>query len=206
MKIAVHNKPICIRLPLHDIQRLDKAAAYLDISKADFTRFIFDKYLDLVDEQIDQSKRKATADLYRITPLTKKSIEYFCCFEKQRPDGSICRCGVTQIYTDGQGFRELENPVLNSELSSDINCDPCIGPGAELASGSATRFEFDITCTEQEKTEFNLLWNEYEEGLVDQEGSDWNVFDQELTITAPVRIDLVDHNGNLLTENIAPPH
>ena len=69
--------------------------------------------------------------LYRVTPLHKKSVEYFVDVYQKLPDGKIRGFDVTEVWRWGVGFREEDNPVWTSETDR-VLCDPQTGWGCEL--------------------------------------------------------------------------
>ena len=70
--------------------------------------------------------------LYRITPLEKKSMEYFVDVFERLPDGRIRGFDVTEIWRWGYGFREEDEPVWRFEAEGRVNCRPEVGWGCEL--------------------------------------------------------------------------
>ena len=71
--------------------------------------------------------------LYRITPLEKKSVEYFVDVFERLPDGTIRGFDVTEVWRWGFGFREEDEPVQEWEVGSNgVHCRPQIGWGCEL--------------------------------------------------------------------------
>ena len=96
------------------------------------------------------------AKLYRITPLEKKSVEYFVDVFERREDGSIRGFQVTETWRWGQAFREEDNPVYDTEMDR-VHCRPEIGWGCELDDLCAVWVEFDDEFTEEEQDEIRAL-------------------------------------------------
>jgi len=156
------------------------------------------------------------AQLYKITPLEKKSIEFVIeCYQKLE-DGDTRGFTATFLYRWGQGFRELDNPVSRWEADSDdgISCDPTIGWGAELEDSISIWVDFDGDWTDEEREEVEA----YCEGeLEDDEGRcceawlfdgdhEYEIEMDEIVIHGPVKIDLVDEDNynTVIEENIEP--
>ena len=153
--------------------------------------------------------------LYRITPIEKKSVEYFVDVYQQMPDGSIRGFDVTETWRWGQGFREEDEPVYATELDQ-VRCDPQVGWGCELDDLISVYVNFSDGFTDEEKEEIESILRgerEDEEGrwgtawLYDGE-HDWQIEDDCVYILGPVKIDLVDEDGYgdsaVLEENIQP--
>lgn len=145
--------------------------------------------------------------IYRITPLEKKSVEYFVDVFEELPDGSIRGFDVTETYRWGQGFREEEDPVAAWEASEEHNhgvvVNPQIGWGCELDDLCAVYVNFTDGFTEEEKAEIE---DRCRGELEDDEGRSgtawihdgdhaWQIESDHVRIIGPVRIDLVDANG-----------
>jgi hypothetical protein len=153
------------------------------------------------------------AKLYRITPLEKKSVEYFVDVFERREDGSIRGFQVTETWRWGQAFREEDNPVYDTEMDR-VHCRPEIGWGCELDDLCAVWVEFDDEFTEEEQDEIRALlqWEtEDEDGrcgtawLYDGDHN-WEIEDDHVAILGPVKIDLVDEDAynEIIEENVTP--
>lgn len=153
--------------------------------------------------------------LYRITPIEKKSVEYFVDVYQQMPDGSIRGFDVRETWRWGQGFRAEDEPVYATELDQ-VRCDPQVGWGCELDDLISVYVNFSDGFTDEEKEEIESILRgerEDEEGrwgtawLYDGE-HDWQIEDDCVYILGPVKIDLVDEDGYgdsaVLEENIQP--
>lgn len=154
--------------------------------------------------------------LYRITPLEKKSVEYFVDVYEKLPDGTIRGFDVTEIWRWGQGFREEDNPVWKYEVNNGVHCDPQLGWGCELDDLISVYVNFGDGFTDAEKEKIEAILRGEEE---DEEGRwgtawlydgdhNWEIEDDCVRILAPVKIDLVDANGYgdsaIIEENVAP--
>lgn len=155
--------------------------------------------------------------LYRITPLEKKSVEYFVDVYEKKEDGSIRGFSVTETWRWGQGFRELDNEVWKFEVEGNgVSCDPQLGWGCELDDLISVYVEFDDSFSDEEKEQIESILrgeSEDEEGrwgtawIYDGDHS-WQVDYDHVNIIGPVKIDLVDAEGYgdsaILEENIEP--
>jgi hypothetical protein len=158
-----------------------------------------------------------TADqrLYRITPLQKKSVEYFVDVFERLPDGTVRGFDVTEVWRWGYGFRELDEPVWKYEADS-VNCRPEVGWGCELDDLCAVYVNFSEGFTDKEKEKIEaILCGEKEDDdgrwgttwLYDGDHN-WEIEDDHVRILGPVKIDLVDANGYgddaVIEENVEP--
>jgi len=153
--------------------------------------------------------------LYRITPLEKKSVEYFVDVFERMPDGSIRGFDVTETWRWGYGFREEDEPVWKFETNR-VHCRPSVGWGCELDDLVAVHVNFSDGFTEEEKEEIEaiLRWEREDEdgrcgtGWIYDGEHNWEVEDEHVAILGPVKIDLVDANGYgdtaVLEENVEP--
>ena len=141
------------------------------------------------------------AKLYRITPLEKKSVEYFVDVFETLPDGTVRGFDVTETWRWGQGFREEDNEVWESE-SDRVHCRPDVGWGCELDDLCAVYVNFSdgFTDQEKEKIESILRWeSEDDDGrcgtawLYDGDHN-WEIEDDHVAILGPVKIELVDED------------
>lgn len=150
------------------------------------------------------------ARLYRIRPVDKKSIYAIYDVYRLEPDGSVRGFVVRELYRWGQGFRDIENPVYETERT--IWCDPNLGWGAELEDLIDIEFDFDQTFTEQEREEIENCWCNGDP--TDDWGrsgvawlydvSDWQIEDDSIEIIGPVQVDLVDETeyNTIIQENV----
>ena len=154
------------------------------------------------------------AQLYRITPLEKKSVE-FVIETYQLEEGEFLRgFTATFVYRWGQGFREMDNEVWQFEVKQGVNCDPQLGWGCELDDLISVYVEFDGEFTEEEQEEIRA----YCEGeLEDEEGRygeawifdgdhNWQIEMDEVIIHSPIKIDIIDEDqyNVVIEENIQP--
>lgn len=163
--------------------------------------------------------------LYRITPLEKKSVEYFVDVFERLPDGRIRGFDVTETWRWGYGFRPQDEPVWRYETDR-VRCDPQVGWGCDLDDLIAVHVEYgcwdmegnvyDDGFTEEEKAEIEaILRGETEDDqgrygtawIYDGEHN-WEVEDDCVYILGPVKIDLIDANGYgdsaIVEENVEP--
>ena len=156
--------------------------------------------------------------LYRITPLEKKSVEYFVDVFERLPDGSIRGFDVTEVWRWGYGFREEDEPVWKFEVETNngIHCRPEVGWGCELDDLCAVYVNFSDGFTDEEKAEIEALlrWEREDEdgrcgtGWIYDGDHNWEIEDDHVRILGPVKIDLVDASGYgdtaILEENVDP--
>jgi len=154
--------------------------------------------------------------LYRITPLEKKSMEYFVDVFERMTDGSVRGFQVTETWRWGQAFREEDDPVWTSETDR-VHCRPELGWGCELDDLCAVWVEFDEDkFTEEEMDEIRsiLQWEQEDEDgrcgtawLYDGDHN-WEIEDDLVAVLGPFKIDLVDEDGYgdtaILEENVEP--
>jgi len=156
-------------------------------------------------------------NLYRITPLEKKNVEYFVDVYERLADGSIRGFDVTEVWRWGCGFREEDEPVWKWEVGQHgVICRPQIGWGCELDDLCGVYVNFSDGFTDEEKTEIEALlrWETEDEdgrcgtGWLYDGDHNWEIEDDHVCITGPVKIDLVDENGYgdsaIVEENIEP--
>lgn len=160
--------------------------------------------------------------LYRITPLEKKSVEYFVDVFERLPDGRIRGFDVTEVWRWGQGFREIDDPVWKFEAEGRVNCRPEVGWGCELDDLCGVHVEFgcwdqdgnvwEDGFTEEEKAEIEALcrgeqqddYGRWGTGWIYDGDHNWEIEDDHVCILAPVKIDLVDSDGVVIEENVEP--
>lgn len=153
--------------------------------------------------------------LYRITPLEKKSIEFQIETYQLDQDGNYLRgFTATFLYRWGQGFREMDNEVWKFEVEQGVNCSPGLGWGSELDDLISVWIEFDGDFTEEEQEEITALCEGEQE---DEEGRwgeawifdgdhEWQIEMDEIVIYKPIKIDIVDTEqyNVVIEENIQP--
>jgi hypothetical protein len=153
------------------------------------------------------------SNIYRITPLQKKSVEYFVDVYQEMPDDSIRGFEVTEVWRWGQGFRELDNPVYERETDR-VYCNPEDGWGCELDDLCGVYINWDDNWTDEEKADIEayLRWEkEDDEGRC---GTGWlfdgdnglSIEEVSLYITGPVKIDIVNEEvyNEVIEENVQP--
>jgi hypothetical protein len=153
------------------------------------------------------------ANLYRITPLEKKNVEYFIDVYEELADGTIRGFDVTEVYRWGQGFRDEDNEVYSTEVDR-VHCDPGVGWGCELDDLCAVYVNFTDGFTDEEKAEIEARCRgelEDEDGrwgtswIYDGEHN-WQIEDNCVYILGPVKIDLVNEDmyNEVVEENVQP--
>ena len=144
---------------------------------------------------------------YKITPLEKKSVEYFVDVYETMPDGSIRGFDVTETWRWGQGWREEDNPVMEGEDT--VFCNPQDGWGCELDDLCAVYVNFSDGFTEEEKAKIEAILRGEQEDEDGRWGTawiydgdhNWQVEDDHVAIIGPVKVDLCDENGDVIEEN-----
>jgi len=153
--------------------------------------------------------------LYKVSPLEKNSAQHFIHLCKKTSKGQIKAWKVTETYRRGEGYRELDEPVTESEAKSKIVCDPMIGPGADLRDGSTVDFEYNDSVTKKERIQIEKEWDEVDgDGLsgsahlLNNFEHGWEIEEESIIILGPVRIDIVDVNDNgdvtIVESNVDP--
>jgi len=153
--------------------------------------------------------------LYRITPLQKKSVEYFVDVFERLPDGSVRGFDVTEVWRWGYGFRDEDEPVWKYEVDC-VHCRPDVGWGCELEDLCAVYVNFGEGFTDSEKEEIEAILRGEKEDNDGRWGTawlydgdhNWEIEDDHLKIIGPVKIDLVDADGygddSIIEENVEP--
>ena len=154
--------------------------------------------------------------LYRISPLHKKSVEYFVDVFERLPDESVRGFDVTEVWRWGYGFREEDEPVWKYEVESGIHCRPEVGWGCELDDLCAVYINFGDGFTDDEKEEIGAIIRGEKEDDQGRWGTAWlydgdhnyQIEDNYVRIIGPVKIDLVDADGYgddaIVEENVEP--
>lgn len=140
--------------------------------------------------------------LFRIKPLEKKSIEHVLDVYEDMPDGNIRGFVIRETYRWGQGFREYDNPVYDSDLNGGLYCDPGLGDGAELDDLCSVDFEFDDQYSAEEQAEIEAQWDEGGCGWLFDGEHNFQVEEHAVLIYGPVSIELLDEDGNVIQEGI----
>jgi hypothetical protein len=148
--------------------------------------------------------------LYRITPLEKKSVEYFVDVFERLDNGSVRGFQVTETWRWGQGFREEDEPVYDTETDR-VYCQPGVGWGCELDDLCAVYVEFDENWTEEEKQYIESILRYESEDEDGRCGTGWlydgdhnyEIEDDHVAILGPVKIELVDEASGQ-TQEVEP--
>lgn len=154
--------------------------------------------------------------LYRITPLEKKSVEYFVDVFERLPDGTTRGFDVTEVWRWGQAFREEDDLPWKFEAQGHVCCRPEIGWGCELDDLCAVYVNFSDGFTDLEKAEIEAILRGEQEDDDGRWGTawlydgdhNWEIEDDHVAILGPVKIDLVDADGYgddaIIEENVKP--
>lgn len=154
--------------------------------------------------------------LYRITPLEKKSVEYFVDVYETLPDGTIRGFDVTETWRWGYGFKELDDPVTEHDAKYGVHCNPQVGWGCDLDDLCSVFVNFTDGFTDEEKAEIEAILRGEQEDEDGRWGTawlydgdhNWQIEDDHVRVLAPFKIDLVDANGYgdsaVIEENIEP--
>ena len=153
------------------------------------------------------------AQLYRIKPLDKKSVEFFIDVYEDRDDNIMRGFTVTETYRWGQGFREIDDPVYDTETDC-VRCNPGVGWGCELDDSVNIYVEFQGDFTDDEQEEIKQFMSgerQDEDGRYGAtwlfEGEhNWLIEDDCVNIIGPVQIDIVDDDqyNVVIEENVKP--
>lgn len=151
------------------------------------------------------------ANLYRITPLEKKSVEYFIDAFEVMEDGSVRGFEAQFYYRWGQGFRELDEQPWDFEVKQGVNCNPQVGWGIELEDLCGVDVRFDDNFTPEEQAKIRALCTgdaqdeegRFGEGWIYDGDHNWEIEDDCVIIYGPLRIDLVDEDTyNIIQEDV----
>ena len=159
-------------------------------------------------------------DIYRITPLEKKNVEYFVDVFERMPDGDIRGFEVTEVWRWGFGFRELDEPVMSYEVDPKqghgVHCNPQVGWGCELDDLISVYVNFSEEYTPEERARIEAILRGEQEDEDGRWGTTWlydgdhayEIEDDHVRILGPVRIDLVNEHGYgdtaVIEENVQP--
>jgi len=154
-------------------------------------------------------------NLYRITPLEKKNVQFFIDVYERMPNGEIRGFDVTFVYRWGQGFREMDHEVWKWEVGRHgVLCRPDIGWGCELDDLCGVYVQFSDGFTDEEKAEIEALCCGDEQDEEERWGEawifdgdhNWEVEDDHICINGPVKIDIVDSEkyNYIIEENVSP--
>jgi hypothetical protein len=141
-------------------------------------------------------------NVYRITPLEKKSICWHIEMFRRNDDDSISWFNVDDHYRWGQGFiaEDLDcNLPWDGDRQAHAKTD--VGWGAELDDQHACWFEFSDDISEEEQEEIKRCYLEGDgdpdcehlgAGWLFEGNHQWELEDEYLVIDAPYKIDLCD--------------
>lgn len=142
-------------------------------------------------------------ELYKITPLEKKSIFNRIDVYRQNDDDSISGFTIEEHYRWGQGYVDSKDyfPVTSDSYAY---CDSQIGWGAELDDHVAFFIEFTDDLSEEEREEIEKNYLDDRAGWLYDGDHNWEIEEDTIVIMPPYRIDKVDTKeyGKVLEENI----
>lgn len=152
------------------------------------------------------------AEMYRITPLEKKNVEYFIDVFERRPDGSTRGFEAHFYYRWGQGFRPIDEQPWDYEVEQGVHCNPSFGWGCELDDLCGVDVRFDENFTEEEMNEIRALCTgesedeegRFCEGWIYDGDHNWEIEEDCVYIYGPLQIDLVDDEAYnvVIKENV----
>jgi hypothetical protein len=140
-------------------------------------------------------QRNKMANIYRIKPLEKKSVEVYYDVYSINEMGTVRGFTITETYRWGFGFRDLDNAVDEWDVEHGVVCDPQIGWGTDAEDLCACYFDFDDSFTEQERAEIEAAWEDGGAGWLYDGEHNWLVEEDSVKIYGPVQVDLVDEDG-----------
>ncbi len=142
-------------------------------------------------------------NVYKITPLEKKSIYYAAEMYRKKEDGSVSWFNVEDHYRWGQGFisedMDCNLPSSNDDIAY---CDPMAGWGAELDDQVAVFFEFSEDISEEEQEEIKNAFYEGGQGWLHDGDHDWQLEDDAIVVIGPHRVDFCTEDGVVIREHI----
>lgn len=143
------------------------------------------------------------SNVYRITPLEKKSIYAHYEMFRSNPDGSTSWFNIDDRYRWGQGFIEEDMDCnLPFEDSDSAYCNPTVGWGAELDDDVGCSFEFSDDLSDDEKLEIETSYSDSKAGWLYDGDHDWEEEDASIIVLSPFKVDLCKDDGTILQENI----
>lgn len=143
------------------------------------------------------------SQVYRITPLEKKSIYYIAEMFRENDDGSTSWFNVEDHYRWGQGFIDKDMDCnLPYQDDNTVYCDPTAGWGSELDDGIAQNFEFSDDITEQEQEEIKQAFYDGGQAWLHEGEHNWQFEDDAIIVLGPYKVDLCEQDGTIVEENI----
>jgi len=143
------------------------------------------------------------SQVYRITPLHKKSIVYHVEMYRENADGSISWFNIDETYRWGQGFIE-EDMECNLPYQGDkvAYTKADVGWGCEFDDSTSIEWEFSDDIPGLEQQEIKELY--YEGGaswLYDGE-HDWQEEDSAVHVYAPYHVSLCEDDGTVVVADV----
>ena len=144
-----------------------------------------------------------TTEIYRITPLEKKSIKNTLEVYRENEDESISWFTIDDHYRWGHGFIESKH-FLPSTGEQDVYCESQVGWGAELEDQVAFFIEFSDDISEEEQKEIEKNYLESGAVWLYEEEHNWVVDHDMIIVSPPFQIDQVDPEeyGKVIKENV----
>lgn len=147
-------------------------------------------------------------ELFMLTPVNENSIQYIVDVYEKTPSGDVRTWTVTEYYRSGVGYRDVTDPVHMHEADGVVcNVDSHLSNGfSDLVD---VQFEFDDTITEREKFKIVNQWypksSKPESAMQWLEKNDiWYIERDLVYVGGPFTIDVIDHNGTIVEENLKP--
>jgi len=135
---------------------------------------------------------------YHITPTTDNAIQiYYSILSTDQ----INAWSVTETYQQGYARRELDNPIRQHDIQYD-NMQFTVDGSACNGSPTDYYFKFDETFSQEDIDSISASWRT--NGSTGLDGSKWILNHSYIRIMPPVRIDLIDSNGNTIAEDVSP--
>ena len=142
------------------------------------------------------------SNVYRITPLEKKSMVWQAEMYRVNEDESISWFNVEETWRWGQGFIDQEDGALPYDDVNIIYCQPQAGWGSELDDLIACYFEFSDDLTEEERQEIEEAYEEGGASWLFDGDHNWLEESSEVAVVAPFKIDLCKEDGTVIEEDI----
>jgi len=104
---------------------------------------------------------------------------------------------VTDTFVSGYGTRSLDNPITQQEINDD-NLHFPLETGV-YKNQFQTFYKFFGDFTDEDVNNIGINWGRNGiDGIVDQ----WSIDSSYMRISNPIRICLVDENGNILEDDV----
>jgi hypothetical protein len=141
--------------------------------------------------------------LYRITPLEKKSIVYHVEMFRDNSDGTISWFNIDETYRWGQGFIEADMDCnLPWEGDTIAYTKPNIGWGCEFDDSVSIDWEFSDDISETEQQELKELYYEGGAGWLFDGEHAWQEEDSAVHVYAPYHVSLCQDDGTVVVADV----